>query len=123
VQGRFIQQQKERLLRKGTSQNDALFFTAGNLVHPTIAEMFGANLCEGVASDDDVFLGFEPQRAAVRMPPLEHKLPGARGKKQRAFLLDHGNALSAGAVGKGMGHKAVQQHAAGKRCQSTGDEF
>ena len=38
-------------------------------------------------------------------------------------VLDHGNALSAGAVGKSMGHKAVQQHAAGKGCQSTGDEL
>ena len=123
VQRGLIQKEKQRLLGEGTGKNDALLFAAGNLVHPTVAEMFGANLCKRVARDDDVFFGFEAQRAAVRMPPLENKFPGARGKKQRAFLLDHGNTLAPGAVGKSMGHETVQQYAAGKGRQRAGDEF
>src|SRR4029077_21015296 len=105
------------------SQNNALFFAAGNFVHPTVAEMFGADLRKGVARDDDVLLAFEAQRAAIRMPPLENKFPSARGKKQRAFLLDHGNTLAPGAVGKSMGHETVQEYAAGKGRQRAGDEF
>jgi hypothetical protein len=123
VQGGLIQKQKQRLLCEGTRQNDALFFAAGDLIHPAVAEMLGANLRKRIARDDDVLLGFEPQRAAVRMPPLENKFPGARGKEQGAFLLDHGDTLSANAMGKSMGHEAVQQHASGKGCECARNQL
>ena len=123
VQGRLIQKEKQRLLREGPRQNDALFFAPGDLVHPAVAEMLGANLSKRISGDEDVFLGFEPQRAAVRMPPLENKFPGARGEEQGAFLLDHGDALAAGAVGKRVGYETVQENSAGKGCECARNQL
>src|SRR5580704_10311603 len=120
VQGGLIQQEKQGLLREGPSQNDALFFAAGDLIHQAFAEVLRADLCKGVACDEKVFLGFKPQRAAVRVPSLENKFPGVGGEEQRAFLLDHGNALASDPVRKGVGDKAIEEHAPGERFEGAG---
>src|ERR1700722_7971677 len=122
MQRRFIQEEKQWLLSEGAGQDDALFLAAGDLVHEAIAQMFRSDLREGVASDEDVFLGFEAQGAAVRMSPLENKFPGARGEEQGAFLLDHGDTLAAGSVGKRVRNEAVEQDAAGERLESSRDQ-
>ena len=109
MQRRLVQKEKQRLLREGARQNDALFFAAGNLVHQAIAEMFGAYLRECVARDENVFFGFEAQHATIGMSSLEDKFPGARREQQRAFLLDHGDALAAGAMRKRVRDEAVQE--------------
>ena len=96
MQGGLIEQEKKRLLRKGARQNDALFFAAGDLVHPAVAEMVGTDLGKSIVRDEHVVFGFEAQRAAVGMASLQNKFPGARREKQGAFLLDHGDALGAG---------------------------
>src|SRR5215470_17533893 len=57
------------------------------------------------------------------MAALQDELPGLRGEKQRAFLLDHGNSLAAGARLKLMCDQAVEKNAAGKRMQSAGDNL
>ena len=48
VQRGLVEQQKQRTLREGASENHALLFSAGELVHPAIAELGGADLYEGV---------------------------------------------------------------------------
>src|SRR5271154_3139293 len=115
MQRGLIQKEKQRLLREGARQDDALLFAAGNLIHQAIAEMLGANLRKSIARDEDVLFRFESQRAAVGMPSLENKFPGVRREKQRALLLDHGDALAADPVRKRVRDEAVQEHAAGKR--------
>src|SRR5580700_6423705 len=119
----LIQQEKKRLLREGTRQNDALLLAAGDLIHQAVAEMFCADLCKSIARDEEIFFSLEPQSAAVGMSPLQNKLPGARGEKQRAFLLDHGDTLSAGSVRKRMSYEAIQKHAAGKRLENARDQL
>ena len=86
--------------------------------------MFGADLREGVAGDGDVFFGFEAQRAAVGMPALQNKFPGARGKEQRTFLLDHGDALARGcaAVSECV-TKPLSRTRPESGCKGAGDEF
>src|SRR5277367_1071686 len=123
MQSGLIQKEEQRLLREGARQDDALLFAAGNLIHQTVAEMLGANLCKRVASDEDVLFRFESQGAAVGMPSLENKFPSVRGEKQRTFLLDHGDALAAGTVRKRVRDEAVQEHAARKRFQRAGDKL
>src|SRR5579859_6428317 len=112
VQRGFIEEEEERLLRESAGENDALLFAAGDFAHPAIAEMFGADLGEGVASDNDVVFVFEAQRAAVGMAALKDEFPGAGRKQQRAFLLHHGDALSTGARRERVGDETVQQDAA-----------
>jgi hypothetical protein len=123
MQRGFIQKEKQGLLGEGARQDDALLFAAGDLIHQAIAEMLGADLRKGIASDEDVFFRFESQRAAVWMSSLENKFPGVRGEKQRAFLLDHGNALAARPVRKRVRDEAVQKHTAGKRFQRAGNKL
>src|SRR5206468_2611967 len=40
----LIKQQKQRLLSQSSGENDPLLFAAGDLIHPAIAEISGANL-------------------------------------------------------------------------------
>ena len=77
MQRRLIQKEKQRLLREGARQNDALLFAAGDLIHQAVAEMFGADLGKRVACDEDVFFGFESKHAVVGMSSLENKFPCA----------------------------------------------
>src|SRR5580704_3826200 len=123
MQRGLIQQEKQRLLREGARQNDALLFAAGDLVHQAVAEMFRADLCERIASDEHVFFSLEPQSAAVGMSSLKNKLPGARGEKQGAFLLNHGDTLSASPVRKRVSYETIQKHAAGKRLEHARDQL
>ena len=55
------------------------------------------------------------------MAALKNKFPGARGKEQRAFLLDHSDALTAGAVRKLVRDETVEEDAAGERGESSSD--
>jgi hypothetical protein len=75
--------------------------------------MFRADLCKSISRDEDVLSGFESQRAAIGMPALKNKLPSAGWEKQRAFLLDHGDALAACPVRKCMRDETIQEYAAG----------
>ena len=123
MQRGLIQKKQQRLLREGAGQNNALLLAAGDLIHQAVAEMFRSDLGKCVASDEYVLFRFESQRAAVGMPSLDNKFSGVRGEKQRAFLLDHGDALAADPVGKRVCDKAVQKHAAGKRFEGTRDKL
>src|SRR5690348_8410421 len=123
MQSGLIQQKKQWLLGKSARQDDALLFTAGNLIHPAVAEIFRANLGKRIARDEEVFFRFETESAAVGMPALKDKLPGAGREEQGAFLLDHGNALAARPVRKCMRDETIQEHAAGKRLEGAGDQF
>ena len=93
MEGRFIEEQESGLLGERTSENHALFFAAGDLVHPAFDEMRCANLGKRVLGDVDVFLGFEVQAAVVGMPTLQDKFPRARWEEQAAFLLHECDAL------------------------------
>ena len=44
MQGGFVEEKQQRLLGQGASQDDALLFAAGDLVHPTLAQVLGADL-------------------------------------------------------------------------------
>jgi hypothetical protein len=121
MQRGFIEEKKQRLLREGARQDDALLFAARDLIHKTVAEMLRADLGKRVARDEHVLFCFETQRTAIGMSALKNKFPGARGEEQRAFLLDHGDALAARSVRKRMCYEAVQKYAAGKRLESSRD--
>src|SRR5580704_7817196 len=123
MEGWLVEQQEEWLLRKGTGQDYALFFASGDLIHPAIAQMRRADLCQGVAGYGEVFSGFKAQRAAIGMAALEDKFPGARWEKQGAFLLDHGDPLSADAWRERVGDEAVQQDSARERWLGAGDKL
>src|SRR5690348_17474723 len=97
MESRFIQQKEQWLLRQGASENHALFFAAGDLIHPAVGKILCADLGQGVARDENVIGGFETQRAAVGVAALKNEFPRARRKQQRAFLLNHGDALPASA--------------------------
>src|SRR5439155_1041382 len=68
VQGGLVEQQKQRLLREGASEDHALLFSAGELVHPAITELGGADLQEGILRYEDVVVGLETEigRASCR---------------------------------------------------------
>jgi hypothetical protein len=123
MEGGLVEKEQQRLLRESAGEDDALFFAAGDLIHEAVAEMFGADLGEGIARDGDVFFGFEAESAAVGMTTLKNKLPGVRRKEQRTFLLDHGDTLATGAVGKSMRDEAVEENAAGEGMKGAGDKF
>ena len=91
----LVQQKQKRLLRQGARQNDALFFAAGDFVHPAIGEMQRTHLRESVLGDGDVVFGFEAKAAAVGVTALQNKFPHARRKEQATFLLNQGDALGA----------------------------
>src|SRR5262249_40874925 len=57
------------------------------------------------------------------MAALQNKLPCARWKDQRTFLLHHGDTLRASARRERMRGKAIEHDAAGKRLQRPGDEL
>src|SRR5580704_15440667 len=85
--------------------------------------MFGADLGEGVFGDDDVIVGFEAQGAAVGVAALQDKLPSARGEEQRAFLLNHGDALGANSWSERVRGETVEKDAARERLQGASDEL
>ena len=115
VERRLIEQEKERLLSQSASENHALFFATGDLIHPAVAEFGGTDLGKSISCDQDVVFRFEAQRAPVGVASLKDELPGARGEKQNALLLDHGNALRASFRRKGVGDESVEQNSAGER--------
>src|SRR2546429_559947 len=61
VQGGLVEQQKQRPLREGASEDHALLFSAGELVHPAITELGGADLQEGILRYEDVVVGLETE--------------------------------------------------------------
>src|SRR5690242_13805450 len=123
MQSRFIEQQEQRLLRQGAGKNDALFFAAGDLVHPPVGELGGTDLLESVFRDEHVIRGFETQRAAVRVAALKNKFPDVRGKKQTALLLYHGDALGARPRAEGMNDEPVEKNAPGERLEDAGNQL
>src|SRR5215467_10070124 len=123
MQSRFVEQQQQRLLRDGAGEDDALFFSTRDLIHETVAENGGSHLHESVLHDDHVVVGLKTERASVRVTALKNKFPDARGKEQATFLLDHGDALGAGARVQGMDDESVQENAAGKRLENSRDQL
>src|SRR6266403_1803020 len=123
VESGLIEQQKQRLLSQGAREDDALLFSTGNLIHPAVAEISGADLGQGVFRDQDIVLRFEPQRAAMGMAALQDEFPGACGEEQSALLLDHGNALRAGAWGKRLSDESVEQNPSGQGGEGAGDQM
>ena len=69
--------------------------------------MFGPDLSQSVAGDGDVLPGLKAEVATVGVAALEDKFPGAGGKQQGAFLLNHRDALGADARSERMGDEAV----------------
>ena len=61
MQRGLVKQQKQRPLRQGASKNYPLLFSAGELVHPAIAELGGADLEEGVLRNEHVVAGLETE--------------------------------------------------------------
>jgi len=61
VQGGLVEQQKQRPLREGAGEDHALLFSAGELVHPAIAEFGGTDLQKGVLRYEDVVAGLETE--------------------------------------------------------------
>src|SRR2546423_6002027 len=51
VERGLIEQQKQRLLSQSARKDHALFFAAGNLIHPAVAEISGADLGQGIFRD------------------------------------------------------------------------
>ena len=122
MQSGLIEQQHQRLLRQRARQHDALLFSAGDLVHPAIAQMLGADLRQRVAGDGEILVALKPERAAVRVASLQHVVAGAHRKHQRAFLLHEGDALRASARVEPAGLEAVQLDAAGQRRDGAGHQ-
>src|SRR2546430_6567925 len=123
MQSRLVEQQEQRLLRESTSENDTLLFSPGNLIHQAIAEIGGAHMHEGVLNDLHVRVRLEAQRAAVGVAALHHKLPNTRAKEQAAFLLNHGDALRAGARAQRVDGEAVEKNTAGKGAENSGNQL
>jgi len=122
VQRRFIEQEQNGLLRERPRQNDALFFAARDFVHPAIAQMFRADLRQGIVGDDDVFFGGKTQTFSVRVASLQNVFAGARRKEQRAFLVHDGDALGARARVEPRGFETFELDASGKRLQRARDQ-
>jgi len=61
VQRGLVEQQKQRPLREGASEDHALLFSSGELVHPAITELGGADLQEGVLRYEYVVVGLETE--------------------------------------------------------------
>ena len=123
MQSGFIEQEKQRLLRERAGKDNTLFFTAGNFVHPAVAEVRGIHLCQSIIGNENVVCGFKTKGTSVGVATLQDKFPGARRKQEWAFLLNEGNTLRTGLRGKRMGCKTVKKDAAGKGFKGTGDEF
>src|SRR5690349_688235 len=117
----FIEKQKERLLGQGAREDYTLLFTAGDLIHPAVAQFGGADLGESVFRDEDVVFGFEAQGAAVGMAALQYKFPCASREEQSALLLDDGDALGASARRERMSNETIEENAAGERSEGAGD--
>src|SRR5258708_8495386 len=57
------------------------------------------------------------------MAALQDEFPGARREEQSALLLDHGDALRAGARRKRVSDESVEQNPSGKRRKCAGDQL
>src|SRR5258708_19342067 len=57
------------------------------------------------------------------MAALQDEFPGARGEEQSALLLDHGDALRAGARRKRVSDESVEQNPSGKGRKRAGDQL
>ncbi len=86
-----------------------------------VGEFGGSNLRQRVFGDEDVFLGFKPQAATVRVAPLHDEFPSMRRKKQAALLLDERNALRTRFDRKRMRFETIQENSAGERMERAGD--
>ena len=61
MQRGLVEQQKQRPLRQGARENHPLLFSAGELVHPAITELSGADLNEGVLRNKHIVAGLETE--------------------------------------------------------------
>ncbi len=59
MQRGLVQQQKQRPLRQRASENHPLLFSAGEVVHPAIPELGGADLNQGILRNEHVVAGLE----------------------------------------------------------------
>ena len=59
----FVEEQKQGLLRQSARQDDALLFSAGDLIHPAVAQTRSADLGEGIFGDHHVAFGFRAYRS------------------------------------------------------------
>src|SRR5260370_40860963 len=66
----FIEQKEQRLVRQSAGEKEALLFTAGNLIHPEVTQISGADLGKSVLRDQDVVLACKAQRAPGGMAVL-----------------------------------------------------
>ena len=123
MQRRFVKQQEQGLLCQSAGENNALFFAAGDLIHPPVGEFGRANLRESVFCNNHVVRRLEAQRAAMRMAALKNKFPDTHGKEQAAFLLNHGDALGARAGAERVSDESVEQNAPRQGMENSGDQL
>src|SRR6266436_8498143 len=123
VKSRFVEEQKQGLLRQSARQDDALLFSAGDLIHPAVAQTRSADLGEGIFGDHHVAFGFKAQAASMSMAALQNEFPSARREEQTALLLDDGDALRADSRRERVGDESVEQDAPRKRMERAGDQF
>ena len=116
MQRGFIEQQEQRLLGESAREDDALLFAAGDLIHPAIAEMLGADLRQGILRD-------ERRRRRFRSAAIGRKDGGPAGQIPR-LCEGKSSGLSCCTMAmrwarvrgsRSMGDEAVEQHATGKR--------
>ena len=60
MQRRFIQSYNQGLLCQRTSQDDTLLFSAGDFMHPAVAQMLGAYLPQHLFSNREILVLFKP---------------------------------------------------------------
>jgi len=77
----LVEQAEQRLLGQRAREDDALFFTAGDLIHPAVAQFGGADLGESVFRDQDI-VALKSQRAPMGMAALQDKFPGTPEKSK-----------------------------------------
>src|ERR1700682_447744 len=111
VQSGLIEEKQARLLGQGPRENNPLLFTTRNFVEQAVAQMGGANLGKRILHDGGVFGPFKAQAAAIRMAALHDEIPSANRKQQRAFLLDHGDALGPSPIVETAGLETVDLNA------------
>ena len=119
---RLIEQEQRGLLGESAGEDHALFFAAGKLVHPAIAQSFRAHLRKGVPGEKAIFLGFETEALSVRIAALQDVFPDAQGEEEFAFLLHEGDVLGASAEIERADFVVVHLNAARERLFQSGDE-
>ena len=123
VESGLIEQQKQRLLSQRAREDHALLFSAGDLIHPAVAEISGTDLGECIFRDYDIVFRFEAQGAPMGMTALQDEFPCTRGEKQGALLLDDGDALGASARRKRVSDESVEQNPSGQGRERAGDQL